>query len=83
MNAMTARLETLATAQLTDICRSLMNDFRDGADAVFDAAFRIAQKRMTSAEFIVLCNELEAATDAHASSVPYPRLDGTPRMRIA
>ena len=61
MNAMTARLETMTTAELTDICRGLMNDFRDGADAVFDAAFRLAQNRMTSAEFIVLCNELEAA----------------------
>lgn len=61
MNALTARLETMTTEQLTDICRGLMNDFRDGADAVFDAAFRRAQSRMTSAEFIVLCNELEAA----------------------
>ena len=61
MNAMAARLETLTTAQLTDICRSLMNDFRDGADAVFTAAFAMLQNRMTSAEFIVLCNELEAA----------------------
>ena len=61
MNALTARLETMTTAELTDICRGLMNDFRDGADAVFDDAFRLAQNRMTSAEFIVLCNELEAA----------------------
>ena len=61
MNALNVRLETLTTAQLADVCRGLMNDFRDGADAVFDAAFRIAQSRMTSAEFIVLCNELEAA----------------------
>ena len=61
MTALTARLETMPTEQLVEICRSLMNDFRDGADAVFDAAFRIAQNRMTSAEFIVLCNELEAA----------------------
>ena len=61
MNALTARLETVSTAELTDICRGLMNDFRDGADAVFDAAFRLAQIRMTAAEFIVLCNELEAA----------------------
>lgn len=61
MNALTARLETMTTAELTDICRGLMNDFRDGADAVFDAAFRLAQSRMTSAEFIVFCNQLEAA----------------------
>jgi hypothetical protein len=61
MNAMTARLETLTTAQLTDICRSLMNDFRDGADAVFTAAFGMLQGRMTSAEFLALCGELEAA----------------------
>lgn len=61
MNPLVARLETLTTAQLTDICRSLMNDFRDGADAVFDAAFGMLQSRMTSAEFLALCGELEAA----------------------
>ena len=61
MNALTARLETMTTAELADICRGLMHDFRDGADAVFDAAFGIAQARMTSAEFLALCGELEAA----------------------
>ena len=61
MNALTARLETMTTAELTDICRGLMNDFRDGADAVFHAAFQLAQSRMTSAEFLALCGELESA----------------------
>ena len=61
MNAMTARIETLTTAQLTDICRSLMNDFRDGADAVFTEAFNTIQRRMTSAELLAFCGELEAA----------------------
>lgn len=61
MNALTARLETIPTEQLVEICRNLMSDFREGADTVFDAAFRIAQARMTSAEFLALCGELEAA----------------------
>jgi hypothetical protein len=61
MTALAARLETLTTAQLTDVCRGLMNDFRDGADAVFTAAFNTLQSRMTSAEFLALCGELEAA----------------------
>jgi hypothetical protein len=61
MNALTARLETMTTAQLADICRGLMNDFRDGADVAFDAAFRLAQSRMTSAEFLAFCGELESA----------------------
>ncbi len=61
MNALTARLETMTTDQLADTCRGLMNDFRDGADGVFDAAFRLVQTRMTSAEFLAFCGELEAA----------------------
>ena len=62
MNALTAKLETLTTSQLAEVCTNLMHDVRDGADAVFDAAFRLLQSRMTSAEFLALCGELEAAT---------------------
>lgn len=61
MNAMAARLESLTNDQLADICSSLMNDFREGADSVFDAAFGMLQGRMTSAEFIAFCGELESA----------------------
>ena len=60
MNPLAAKLETLTIDQLTDICRSLMSDFRDGADTVFTAAFALAQSRMTSAEFLALCGELES-----------------------
>lgn len=62
MNALIDRLETLTTAELADVCRGLMNDFRDGADAVFTAAFGMLQSRMSSAEFLALCSQLEAAT---------------------
>jgi hypothetical protein len=62
MNALTAKLETLTTEQLIDICRNLMSDFRDEADTVFSAAMSAAQSRMTSAEFIAFCGELESAT---------------------
>lgn len=61
MDALTAKLDTLTNDQLAAVCRGLMNDFRDGADAVFDAAFRTLQGRLTSAEFLALCGELEAA----------------------
>ena len=61
MNALTNTLETMTNDQLQDICTSLMNDFRDGADSVFDAAFKILQGRLTSPEFLALCGELEAA----------------------
>jgi hypothetical protein len=61
MTPLAARLETLTIDQLTDICRNLMSDFRDGADTVFTAAFALAQSRMTSAEFLALCGELESA----------------------
>ena len=61
MNALTAKLNTMTNDQLTDVCRGLMNDFRDGADAVFDAAFAVLQNRLSSAEFLSLCGELEAA----------------------
>jgi len=62
MDALADRLRTLTTAELADVCCELMNDFRDGADAVFTAAFCMLQSRMTSAEFLALCSQLEAAT---------------------
>ena len=61
MDALTQKLETMTNDQLQDICTGLMNDFRDGADSVFDAAFQILHCRLTSAEFLALCGELEAA----------------------
>ena len=60
MNALAAKLATLTNDELADVCRGLMNDFRDGADAVFAAAFAMVQERMTSAQFLALCGELES-----------------------
>lgn len=62
MNALAARIETLTNDELADVCRGLMHDFRDGADAVFAAAFGMLQSRMTAAQFLALCSQLEAAT---------------------
>lgn len=57
----TAKIDTLPTDTLVDICCSLMNDFRDGSDAVFSAALAECQRRMSSAEFLAFCSKMGAA----------------------
>lgn len=59
MNALAAKLATLTTDTLADVCCGLMNDFRPEADAVFTAALNLLEKRMSSAEFIAFCNRME------------------------
>lgn len=61
MTALSARIEAMPLEQLSDVLASLMNDHRPEADMVFQAAIDSAQSRMTSAEFIALCNQLEDA----------------------
>lgn len=64
MNAaaqLAAKIEAMPIDTLRSVMVSLMNDFRPEADTVFAVAMNSAQARMTCAEFIVLCNELEAA----------------------
>jgi hypothetical protein len=64
MNAtatLTARIEELSDDQIRDVMCGLMNDFRPEADAVFAACMKVAQARMSSALFLALCGELEAA----------------------
>lgn len=58
---LTARMECLPNDVLTNILRGLMNDFRPEADVIVDEAIRILQARMSSAEFLAVCGELEAA----------------------
>lgn len=61
MTNLEARIECLPTDILANVCRAMMHDFRPEADVVFDAALAECQRRMTSAEFIALCGEMEAA----------------------
>lgn len=58
---LTDRIESLPTDQIRDILCNLMHDFRPDADVVFDLCMRVAQARMSSAAFVALCGELEAA----------------------
>ncbi|NBW19676.1 MAG: hypothetical protein EBR82_68060 [Caulobacteraceae bacterium] len=59
--AIADRLASLTDQQLSDVMCGLMSDFRPEADAVFDACMRVAQERMTSADFLALCSQMEAA----------------------
>ena len=59
--AIADRLASLTDQQLSDVMCGLMNDFRPEADAVFDACMRVAQDRMSSAGFLALCSQMEAA----------------------
>ena len=61
MTNLEARIECLPTDVLANVCCGLMNDFRPEADTVFAAALAECQKRMTSPEFLALCDRMEAA----------------------
>lgn len=61
MTNLEARIECLPTDILANVCRAMMHDFRPEADAVFSAAMKECERRMTSAEFLALCGEMEAA----------------------
>jgi hypothetical protein len=58
---MTARIEALTDDQIRDVMCGLMADFRPESDIVFDACMKVAEARMSSALFLALCGELEAA----------------------
>jgi hypothetical protein len=60
-DAMTARIEALTDDEIRDVMCGLMSDFRPESDAVFSACMKVAQARMSSALFLTLCSELEAA----------------------
>jgi hypothetical protein len=60
-HAIADRIARLTDQQLSDVMCQLMSDFRPEADAVFDACMRIAQERMSSADFMALCSQMEAA----------------------
>lgn len=59
--AIADRIAILTDQQLCDVMCGLMSDFRPEADAVFDVCMRVAQERMTSADFLALCSQMEAA----------------------
>ena len=59
--AIADRIAILTDQQLCDVMCGLMSDFRPEADTVFDACMRIAQERMSSADFLALCSHMEVA----------------------
>jgi len=61
MTNLEARIECLSTDVLANVCCGLMDDFRPEADTGFAAALAECQKRMTSPEFLALCDRMEAA----------------------
>jgi len=77
MTAIEARIECLPTDVLANVCCGLMNDFRPEADTVFAAALAECQKRMTSPEFLALCDRMPLDRPARHSRL----LLGTVRPR--
>ena len=61
MNAMNAKLETMTTDALVDLCCKLARDFSTEAATVSDAALMILERRLPSDKFIAFCDELYAA----------------------
>jgi len=61
-NPLADRIATMTLEQIADVMAGLVTTFTDEADAVFDACLKAAQARMTSAEFLALCNRIEAAS---------------------
>jgi hypothetical protein len=58
---LTARIAEMTCDQIRDTLCSLVTDFRPEADVVFSACMKAAEARLSSAEFLALCGELEAA----------------------
>lgn len=61
MTALAERIESLPVATLVDVARELVADMRPECDAVWSAAMDSLQRRMTSVEYLALCNDLDAA----------------------
>ena len=58
MNAIHAKLETMTTDILWDICRKLATDCTSEANMISEAALSILEIRVSSVQFVAFCDEL-------------------------
>jgi hypothetical protein len=49
------KLENLSAEKIKDILIEIKNDFRDGADIVFEECLKILEEKITSDEFCRFC----------------------------
>lgn len=58
MNAIKAKLEQTSTELLIEMAETLVNDFQEGADIVFNETINALEARLPENEFIALCDRL-------------------------
>lgn len=61
MNKIAAKLETMTTDALVDLCCKLARDCSDEATIVSDAALSVLERRLPCDKFVAFCDELYAA----------------------
>jgi hypothetical protein len=57
-NAMWAKLDTLSTEVLVDLCRKMNADFSEEAGIVLSFAMTLLEERMESSAFVKFCESL-------------------------
>lgn len=60
MNALTAKIAALSTAQLCEVAKAMFADVRDEATEVLDACLAELERRLPSAEFVAFCDTVAA-----------------------
>jgi uncharacterized protein (DUF2267 family) len=55
---MNAKLQTMTTQVLVDLCCKLARDDRSEATTVTDAALSVLESRLSSEQFVAFCDEL-------------------------
>ena len=60
MNALTAKIESLTTAQIAEIATAMFTDARAEATDVLDACLAELERRLTTAEFVAFCDKIAA-----------------------
>jgi hypothetical protein len=58
MEAIKAKVAGLTVAQLQEMASLLMNDYREGADLIFQVVLNALETRMASADFVAFSETL-------------------------
>jgi len=61
MNALTAKIAALSTAQLREVVAGLFVDLREEAGTALDAALVELERRLPEGEFVAFCDALYAS----------------------
>ena len=60
-NPLTAKIASLTTAQIAEIATAMFTDARAEATDVLDACLAELQRRLVEADFVALCDRIEAS----------------------